>query len=162
MHKLQLKTVSQIGDLYLVASQKGLCGIFWEKQNIPMLNGENDSDAAKYLHQSVKQLEEYFAEKRKQFELPFDVQGTDFQKRVWQALSDIPYGETRSYQQIAVAINNKKACRAVGSANGKNPLAIMVPCHRVIAANGGIGGYAGGLTIKTQLLDLEKNSAFSS
>ncbi len=104
------------------------------------------------------QLTEYFLGKRKSFTFPIEMQGTDFQKRVWQALYDIPYGETRSYQEIAIAIGNPKACRAVGMANNKNPIAIVVPCHRVIGANGSLVGYAGGLLMKTALLELEKKN----
>ena len=104
------------------------------------------------------QLTEYFLGKRKAFAFPIEMQGTDFQKKVWQALCDIPYGETRSYQEIAIAIGNPKACRAVGMANNKNPIAIAVPCHRVIGANGSLVGYAGGLPMKTALLELEKKN----
>lgn len=108
--------------------------------------------------ETCKQLDEYFAGKRRKFDLPLSPQGgTTFQQTVWKQLQEIPYGRTISYAQLAKAIRNPKACRAVGSANGKNPIAIIIPCHRVIAANGGLGGYSSGLDIKIQLLALEKS-----
>lgn len=122
---------------------------------------EEDVDASVPSNLSdlaFSQLTEYFLGKRKSFTFPIEMQGTDFQKRVWRALCDIPYGETRSYKDIAIAIGNPKACRAVGMANNKNPIAIVVPCHRVIGANGSLVGYAGGLEMKTALLELEKNN----
>jgi methylated-DNA-[protein]-cysteine S-methyltransferase len=152
----QWKMKSVIGDLYLVASEVGLRGIYAEQQSVPMLSTLRNSEIeTAFLAQAVRQLQEYFSCERRIFDLPLDVCGTDFQKRVWKALLAIPYGQTRSYLDIARAIKNEKAVRAVGSANGKNPLWIIVPCHRVIAANGTIGGYAGGLKIKKQLLELE-------
>ena len=108
------------------------------------------------LKEAVQQLSEYFAGKRKEFSLPLDLRGTDFQLRTWNALRDIPYGETRTYKQIAEAIGSPKGCRAVGLANNRNPVSIVVPCHRVIGANGNLIGYAGGLEKKEQLLALEK------
>ncbi len=104
------------------------------------------------------ELLEYFAGKRKTFSIPYRAEGTDFQKRVWQALCEIPYGETRSYKDIAAAIGNPKASRAVGMANNKNPIALVVPCHRVIGANGTLVGYAGGLPLKAFLLDMEEKN----
>ena len=145
---MQKKISSKIGTLYLVASNKGLQGIFWNKQPAPMLD-------SKILLQCEQQLTEYLDGKKKNFNIPLDIIGTEFQKLVWQELAKIPYGVTKSYKDIAIAINNKNACRAVGNANGKNPIAIIIPCHRVIAANGTIGGYAGGLAIKRKLLKCE-------
>jgi methylated-DNA-[protein]-cysteine S-methyltransferase len=111
------------------------------------------------LEKQIKQqLDEYFAGTRTCFELPLCPQGTVFQKAVWQALSAIPYGQTRTYAQIAAQIGKPKACRAVGMANHKNPLPILIPCHRVIGADGRLTGYAGGLTIKQLLLDLERRA----
>ena len=107
------------------------------------------------LLETKKQLQEYFDGTRQKFDLPLSPQGTPFQSQVWQALLKIPYGETRSYQQIASMVGNPKACRAVGSANGKNPIMILIPCHRIITAGGKIGGYAGGLPMKKALLELE-------
>jgi methylated-DNA-[protein]-cysteine S-methyltransferase len=105
-----------------------------------------------------QQLSEYFSGKRKSFDLPLEPQGTEFQKKVWSALLEIPYGETRSYKDIAERIGNPKACRAVGGANNKNPIVIIIPCHRVIGAYGGLVGYGLGLPMKQQLLDIEKGS----
>lgn len=102
------------------------------------------------------QLREYFAGTRKTFELPLEAAGTEFQKKVWAALSEIPYGETRSYKDIAERIGSHKGFRAVGGANHRNPITIIIPCHRVIAADGGLGGYGGGLDTKNLLLELER------
>jgi len=102
------------------------------------------------------QLREYFAGTRKNFDLPLETEGTEFQKKVWAALLEIPYGETRSYKQIAERAGSPKGFRAVGGANHNNPITIIIPCHRVIAADGGLGGYGGGLDKKTLLLELER------
>lgn len=110
------------------------------------------------LEEAGSQLAAYFAGKLKDFELPLDLQGTSFQKRVWDLLLEIPYGETRSYAQIATAAGNPEATRAVGSANGRNPVAIIVPCHRVVQTGGGLGGYGGGLELKRALLALERHA----
>ena len=107
----------------------------------------------------VLQLEEYFSGKRSSFSLPMAPVGTQFMQDVWQALVTIPYGEVRSYRDIAKAIGNPKACRAVGMANNRNPLPIIIPCHRVIGANGKLVGYAGGLDCKEKLLALEKENS---
>lgn len=104
------------------------------------------------------QLQEYFDGKRQEFHLPLAPKGTEFQKRVWKALCEIPYGETRSYKEIAQAVGNEKACRAVGLANNRNPIVILVPCHRVIGTNKTLVGYGGGLDIKAALLELEQHS----
>jgi len=104
------------------------------------------------------QLDQYFSGKRQSFDLPLSPKGTEFQQSVWKQLREISYGQTISYSQLAKAIGRPKACRAVGSANGKNPIPIIIPCHRVIASNGGLGGYSSGLDIKQQLLTLETNS----
>lgn len=114
---------------------------------------ENETDLIKEAH---RQLTEYLNGARKVFDLPLNPKGTDFQKRVWQALCEIPYGETRSYKQIAEVIGNPKAVRAVGMANNRNPLLIVVPCHRVIGSNGALVGYGAGLGMKEFLLNLEK------
>ena len=98
----------------------------------------------------------YFSKKRKSFDIPIKLEGTEFQKRVWDALIQIPYGKTCTYKDIAEKIGNPKACRAVGGANNKNPIMIIVPCHRVIGKNGDLVGYAGGIEVKQKLLDLEQ------
>ena len=107
------------------------------------------------LAEAANQLRAYFAGKLRTFHIPLDLQGTDFQKDVWRQLQEIPYGETRSYAQIAEAIRRPKAVRAVGAANGSNPVAIVVPCHRVIGSSGRLTGYGGGLPLKKRLLELE-------
>lgn len=108
---------------------------------------------------AAKQLSEYIANQREFFDLPLDPDGTDFQKHVWQALLDVPFGATASYLDIAIAVGNKKACRAVGAANGKNPIPIVIPCHRIIGTNGKLTGYASGLTRKKYLLTLESKTS---
>ncbi len=104
---------------------------------------------------AYNELLEYFDGKRKKFDIPYKLNGTEFQKKVWSALCDIPYGETRSYKDIAIAVGNEKASRAIGMANNKNPITVIVPCHRVIGASGNLIGYAGGLTMKEFLLKME-------
>ena len=115
----------------------------------------------KILLQAEKELKEYFDGKRKKFTLPLDLRGTDFQLRVWNVLREIPYGETRSYKEVALAAGNEKASRAVGMANNKNPILIVVPCHRVIGSNGAMTGFACGLDVKKKLLELEKKNLSS-
>lgn len=117
------------------------------------------------IQTAASQLQEYLDGKRREFSLPLLLEGTPFQKAVWKALLDIPYGETRSYRDIAETIGNPKAVRAVGMANNRNPISFIVPCHRVIGADGSLVGYGGGLALKQQLLDLEKSvqaTTFSS
>jgi methylated-DNA-[protein]-cysteine S-methyltransferase len=111
------------------------------------------------LHKCARQLTEYFSRRRTEFQLPLAPHGTDFQLRVWKALEQIPYGETRSYSEIARIIGAPDAVRAVGAANGRNPLPIVVPCHRVIGANGSLTGFGGGLPLKKLLLELESRNA---
>lgn len=117
---------------------------------------EGENKQTRLLVQAAEQLDEYFTGKRKEFDLPLAAGGTLFQKRVWNALCTIPYGETRSYKDIAIQIGNAKACRAVGMANHNNPIGIIVPCHRVVGADGKLVGYAGGLDRKQLLLELER------
>lgn len=119
-------------------------------------NPKQKSDTSPLLEQAIVQLNEYFAGKRKDFDLPLKQSGTQFQQQAWEYLSSIPYGETVSYKTEAMAVSSEKACRAVGSANGKNNIAIIVPCHRVVNESGKLGGYAYGLEVKKKLLDLEK------
>ncbi len=119
---------------------------------------DNNEKPTALLKKVVKELDEYFSGKRKTFDIPISFNGTEFQKKVWNALLEIPYGETRSYKDIAEHIGNPKACRAVGMANHNNPISIIVPCHRVIGKNGSLTGYAGGLDMKNYLLQLEKSN----
>jgi methylated-DNA-[protein]-cysteine S-methyltransferase len=111
------------------------------------------------IQETAKQLLEYLEGKRTEFSIPLNPKGTEFQKKVWEALQAIPYGQTRSYKQIACNIGNEKACRAIGMANHNNPIMCIIPCHRVIGADGRLVGYAGGLHVKEQLLNLEKHKA---
>ena len=141
---------SPIGPLTLVASARGLVALEFGKRK-----HADCTDDPKRLAPYRKQLEEYFAGKREEFTVPLDIRGTDFQKRCWRELLKIPYGQTRSYRQIAEAVGNRNAGRAVGLANGQNPIAIIVPCHRVIASGGTLCGYGGGLDVKEELLRLE-------
>lgn len=159
MSPLQVKFQSEIGPLYLVASESGLHGVFWKEKNIKYANSKMTSKAIEILKETQMQLEQYLCGQRKAFDLPLDVTGTEFQKRVWLELSKIPYGKTFSYSDIAKKIKNDKAVRAVGTANGRNPISLIVPCHRVIAADGTLGGYAGGLEIKEKLLRLEQSGS---
>lgn len=112
------------------------------------------------LKEAIKQLNEYLEGKRNLFDLPLAPEGTEFQKKVWNALKEIPFGQTKSYGEIAKIIGNEKASRAVGMANNKNPIMIVVPCHRVIGANGKLVGYAGGIEVKEMLLKLEKEAEY--
>ena len=113
------------------------------------------------MRKAIKEIKEYLEGKRNSFDLPLEPEGTEFQKKVWNVLKEIPYGETRSYGEIAKLIGNEKASRAVGMANNKNPIMIMIPCHIVIGVNGKLVGYAGGLDVKEKLLNMEKNHEIS-
>jgi methylated-DNA-[protein]-cysteine S-methyltransferase len=151
---------STIGRIYLTASAKGLRGVFLTKQAVPMAPSlRGNGPGIRTLARAARQIEEYLAGRRKQFAVPLDAAGTPFQRSVWRQLAKIPYGRTCSYRDIARRIKNVKAVRAVGGANGSNPLCIIVPCHRVIAADGTIGGYSGGIAIKKKLLRLELSGA---
>jgi methylated-DNA-[protein]-cysteine S-methyltransferase len=153
------KTIpSPVGRLTLVASDAGLAAVLWENDSprrVPITVASEDPKHP-VLREAERQLKEYFAGKRTSFELPLDFHGTDFQKRVWKALLKIPFGETRSYAQIARALGKPTAMRAVGAANGKNPISIIAPCHRVIGKDGTLTGFAGGLKAKAHLLALER------
>ena len=116
-----------------------------------------NNEPSKMSDLAFLEIKEYLNGERKNFDFIYELTGTEFQKKVWTALCNIPYGETRSYKEIAAAVGNPKASRAVGMANNKNPISIAVPCHRVIGANGELVGYAGGVSMKKALLDLEKN-----
>lgn len=151
---------SPVGQLTLVARDGKLTAILWEKErpNRVRLGALQEANNSPVLQETTRQLKEYFAGTRNRFELKLDFAGTDFQKKVWQALLTIPFGETRSYSQIATQIGNPKAVRAVGAANGRNPISIIAPCHRVIGASGGLTGFAGGLEAKQYLLALEERA----
>lgn len=154
---------SPVGRLKLVASDKGLAAILWEDDNPKRvrLNLVDEEPRNPILIETERQLTEYFAGKRKSFTMKLDFNGTDFQKSVWQALLKIPFGQTRSYGEIAKSVGNPKAVRAVGAANGKNPISIIAPCHRVIGSTGKLTGFAGGLDVKAQLLELERGDIAS-
>ena len=158
-----------IGRICISSDEDKISGLYLPGDNIPEEFAEKRSkksaDSGTLTSEEIvstvileadSQLTEYFEGTRKEFNLPLKMTGTDFQKSVWEALLTIPYGETRSYKEIAVQIGNEKACRAVGMANNRNPIAIIVPCHRVIGHNGTLVGYGGGLELKQRLLDLEQ------
>lgn len=151
------KMDSPIGQLTLVGTDAGMAAILWENDRAERLRLMLDVEAPTHpvLVDAERQLQEYFAGRRQSFDLPLDVTGTPFQRRVWKALRTIPFGETRSYGQIAAQIGNPRAVRAVGAANGRNPLPIVAPCHRVIGSNGTLTGFAGGIETKARLLALE-------
>ena len=150
-------TKTPVGNLKLVASNNGLAAILWENDNLKrfLFAKLEENKTHLILLKCEKQLREYFARKRKSFDIDLDFVGSDFQKKVWQVLLTIPFGETRSYTQIATQIGNPKASRAVGAAIGKNPIAIIAPCHRVIGSSGKLTGFSGGLEVKAFLLELE-------
>lgn len=149
---------SPVGRLTLVASDKGLAAILWQNDRPSRVRpGELIEDERHpVLVETARQLDEYFAGKRKTFSVALDMRGTRFQKDVWEGLLAIPFGETRSYADLARRLGNPKATRAVGAANGRNPISIIVPCHRVIGSSGKLTGFAGGLDIKARLLELEQ------
>ena len=151
---------SPVGVLKLVANDISLIAVLWENEtpNRVRLAELIENKQHPILLETQKQLSEYFEGQRKIFDLPLDFEGTEFQQKVWQALLTIPFGETRSYKDIAEQIGNVKAVRAVGAANGKNPISIIAPCHRVVGANGKLVGFAGGLENKDVLLKLEFNN----
>ncbi len=159
---------SAIGPLFLAASAQGLVALEFDarlpgqqsiRPNPRDLREENKAfkfeDSARHMQPYVNELEEYFAGNRREFTFPLDLRGTDFQRACWRALQAIPYGETRTYADIARAVGKPNAFRAVGMANNRNPIAIVVPCHRVIASDGTLCGYGGGLDVKRKLLELE-------
>lgn len=151
---------SPVGLLTLVASDAGLVAVLWEDDDpLRVRLGSPVEDAAyPVLVEAARQLRGYFAGTTTVFDLPLDMRGTDFQKSVWAALLTIPYGQTRSYGAIARAIGRPSASRAVGAANGRNPLSIIAPCHRVIGIGGQLTGFAGGLGAKAALLALERRA----
>jgi methylated-DNA-[protein]-cysteine S-methyltransferase len=146
---------TKIGKIGIIENGEAITQLYFEEvspQDINMIE-------TPLLKKANEQLQEYITGKRKVFDLPLAPQGTEFQQRVWDALQQIPYGETYSYKDIAKNIGNIKASRAVGMANNKNPILIFIPCHRVIGSNGDLVGYAGGVKVKEKLLEMEKENA---
>lgn len=145
---------SPVGKLKLVASASALVAVLWERErpNRVKLDAARLTPQQPILLETERQLAQYFAGARTHFDLPLEPSGSEFQKKVWQALRAIPFGQTRSYLDVAKAVGSSNAARAVGAANGKNPLSIIVPCHRVVGANGALTGFAGGLDTKAALL----------
>lgn len=141
-----------LGAIWIVESGGEITNISYKKPC------EFKEEETTLTREAARQLTEYFAGKRKEFELPLNPEGTDFQKKAWDALLKIPYGKTRSYKQQAESVGNPKASRAVGMSNNRNPIMIVIPCHRVVGTNGSLVGYAGGLDVKRFLLDLESLS----
>ena len=150
---------TKIGPIGIAEEDHFLTHLFFQHRKPPANAVEKWTP---FLRDVARQLKEYLAGKRKGFDIPLKLHGTDFQQSVWSTLLTIPYGETRSYGEIAKQIGNVKACRAVGMANHWNPIVIIVPCHRVIGADGSLTGFGGGLTLKQQLLDIEQASIPSS
>lgn len=143
---------TEIGVLRIGVRNKKINSIEMEPNYRGSLPGGIQTKCSKL---AALQIEEYFQGQRKEFQLPLDLSGTEFCRKVWKCLMDIPYGETRSYEDIAIAVGNPKAMRAVGMANHRNPIMIVIPCHRVIGKNGSLVGYAGGLEVKKKLLNRE-------
>ena len=144
---------SPIGRIFIAESGGAITDVGFHP-----IEGSNKKETP-LIKQTTVMLQEYFDGKRKDFNLPLSPKGTDFQKKAWAALCSIPYGQTRSYKEQAIAVGNEKACRAVGGANGKNPISIIIPCHRVIGTGNKLTGYGGGLAIKKALLELESRGA---
>jgi methylated-DNA-[protein]-cysteine S-methyltransferase len=144
---------TQIGKIGIADNGIAITDLYFDGEGLPSDIKINET---KLIKEAWKQLTEYFLGNRKEFKLPLFPEGTEFQNKVWMALQDIPFGETRSYGEIAKTIGNSKAARAVGMANNRNPIPIFIPCHRVIGANGSLVGYGGGLKIKEYLLTVEK------
>jgi methylated-DNA-[protein]-cysteine S-methyltransferase len=153
---------SPVGSLLLVADEDGLIEIAFAKGRTPPVIDAGWTCGGALLREPVRQLEAFFAGELRDFNLPLNPRGTAFQQRVWKLLSEIPFGETISYGELARRAGNPAASRAVGLANGSNPISIVVPCHRVIASNGKLTGYGGGLENKRWLIDFERSQLFYS
>jgi methylated-DNA-[protein]-cysteine S-methyltransferase len=150
---------SPVGRLRLIASEEALAGIWFEHGRDAMRGSAAATRGSNAVIERTRaQLEEYFAGARREFDLPLDPRGTEFQRRVWFRLTRIAYGDTITYGALAAELGNAKASRAVGLANGSNPIPIVIPCHRVIGANGSLTGFGGGLPIKAKLLELERSA----
>lgn len=146
---------SPIGKITLVASSDSLVALYVKDEEMPKMAGAKKDQANKVILKTIKQLNEYFDGKRKEFDLPLAPEGTEFQNKAWQALCKIPYGEVWSYGRQAQYLKAPNAQRAVGGANGKNPIPVIIPCHRVIGSTGKLTGFAGGMEMKVFLLKLE-------
>jgi methylated-DNA-[protein]-cysteine S-methyltransferase len=156
--KCHAKTLrTPVGNLILAATDQAVVALVWESQGVERLGlaPEKPGSSCQMLEEAEKQLGEYFQGGRDRFDLPFRLEGTEFQLRVWNELKKIPFGKTWSYRELAGRVGNPGAVRAVGSANGGNPVCIFIPCHRVVRTGGEVGGYAGGLENKAILLKLE-------
>lgn len=145
---------TEIGKLAIAEENNQLTNIFFENETIKILNHEIKE--TEILSMAYSQIKEYLHGARKKFSLPLNPEGTGFYQDVWKCLMEIPYGKTRSYKEVAQAVGNDKACRAVGLANNKNPIPIIIPCHRVIGTKGELTGYRGGILIKMRLIEMEK------
>ena len=152
MHNTYYTYESPFGIIIIESDGKAITGVKTEADATPVGKKEQST----LTDVTAMQLKEFFAGKRKKFDVPLAPQGTDFQRSVWKALQNIPYGKTKTYKQVAEMIGNPKACRAVGLANNKNPIWIIIPCHRVIGADGSLTGYGGGIKMKQKLLGIEK------
>ncbi|MDE0067659.1 MAG: methylated-DNA--[protein]-cysteine S-methyltransferase [Acidimicrobiaceae bacterium] len=153
---------SPIGRLRLVATDQGLSHLLFEQQAGDDTGSDGDSaeaDNHPVLVAATAQLEEYFAGQRQEFDIPLDLSGTEFQRAAWSALAGVPFGETRSYRQQAEAVGRPEAVRAIGAANGRNPVPIVLPCHRIVGSDGSLTGYGGGLPIKEFLLNHEQSQS---
>lgn len=151
-----------VGVISIAEDGVGICDVYFGKLDAAHPDGSAGRIQEKetlLLAEARRQLTEYFAGERQKFSLPLSLHGTEFQKKDWQALMEIPYGETRSYKQIAEMLGNPRACRAVGMANNRNRIAILIPCHRVIGSDGAMVGYAGGVEHKVRLLAMEKQNS---
>jgi len=153
---------SMLGEVFVASTEKGLCMVDFktsEKGFLQKLEGRFRGEVIRNDRRNrnvLTQIDRYLKGKITKFDTPLDLRGTPFQKRVWDALLKIPYGQTRTYQDVARAIGHPRAFRAVGNANGSNCIPLIIPCHRVIASDGGLGGYGHGLEVKRRLLDLER------
>lgn len=148
----KMTILSPLGKIIVTADEVGICSLDFD-ENVPKCQESNT-----HIEQLIVELDEYFKGKRKEFSVALNPKGTSFQKSVWEVLQGIPYGKTISYSEEADILKHPKAVRAVANANGKNPIPIVIPCHRVIAKGGGIGGYSGGLWRKELMLDLEQKN----
>ena len=151
-HRIQIKEY----DIALVGDEEGINTLFVESDTRCLVLAEDWIESAEQFHEAEKQLREYFDGSRDSFDLKLNPQGTVFQTAVWEQLQNIPYGELCSYKDVATAVGNPKASRAVGMANNKNPIPIIIPCHRVVGASGKLTGYAHGLDMKKSLIDMEQ------